>query len=332
MRARTLLLCVATWTALMASPPGHLAAHPLEARQISDPLRNVDSILVENTQEEWVERGKPRPFLDACGWVWGIPSKIILWNRRVNNHHIGVPTEDVLRRYLEANQLEHVKVRINQYAPGKDWQRLRANRTVGWPYRYTFGAVSVCFEALLPGRLFGGDRYNPYTATLHLYSDVPALALHEAAHAKDIARRTWPGTYATFLQLPLLEIWPDAIATGDALAYSQNQNDPDRERESYKILCPAFGANMGPLGMPFYAGGVVAGHIAGWTRARYVTEEEPTEGSLESAESFAELPLAPLPPEDEADSGVMTASAIMIETDDTPSAAPVRHSVWTAKE
>jgi hypothetical protein len=104
------------------------------------------------------------------------------------------------------------------------------------------------------------------------------------------------------------------------------------ERESYTILFPAFGTNMGPLGTPFYAGGVVAGHIAGWTRARYVTEEEPADEAIESAESFAELPPAPLPPEDEADSGVMTASAIMAETDDTPSVAHARHSAWTANE
>ena len=30
--------------------------------------------------EPQIEEGKPRPLIDAAGWVFGIPSKILLWD------------------------------------------------------------------------------------------------------------------------------------------------------------------------------------------------------------------------------------------------------------
>ena len=42
---------------------------------------------------EQIERGQPRPTLDGIGWVFGIPSKIVLWDRRVDNHSLSPETE-----------------------------------------------------------------------------------------------------------------------------------------------------------------------------------------------------------------------------------------------
>ncbi len=127
-----------------------------------------------------VQRGEKRKVIDAVGWVVGIPSKILLWNRRMDNHNISQRTEEVVTEYLAVNALDTTRVRINQYAPGDDWRRLVKNKRVAAPWRYTFGAVATLYETVLPGRLIGGDHYNPYTDTIHLYSDVPAIALHEA--------------------------------------------------------------------------------------------------------------------------------------------------------
>ena len=43
--------------------------------------------------------------------------------------------------------------------------------------RYFVRRSAACPCHLFPGWLFGDDRYNPWTATVHLYSDVPAIAL-----------------------------------------------------------------------------------------------------------------------------------------------------------
>ena len=77
--------------------------------------------------DEQIDRGQPRRLLDGAGWALGIPSKIILWDRRVDNHSISPETEMAIAEYLAANDLTSVKVRLNQYAPGDEWRRLVAN-------------------------------------------------------------------------------------------------------------------------------------------------------------------------------------------------------------
>ncbi|MEY4567049.1 MAG: hypothetical protein RLY14_2019 [Planctomycetota bacterium] len=218
-----------------------------------------------------IERGKERPVLDTVGWVIGIPSKIILWDSRADRHYISPETEQVLAQYIEANGLHHVKFRLNQYAPLRDFKRLHTNKSVGWGWRYTFGVVSVLGETFLPGRLFGGDHYNPYTATAHIYSDIPAIALHEAAHAKDFSRRRYPGCYAAVYLLPIVPLMHESIASRDVIAYLDYLGDPKLKKEGFHVLYPAFGTYVGSAAgsivpayaNPLYIGGVVVGHGVG---------------------------------------------------------------------
>jgi hypothetical protein len=229
-----------------------------------------------------LQRGKPRKVIDAAGWVIGIPDKILLWNRRVDNHRITSRTEDVIGEYLAVNGLDTTRVRLNQYAPGDDWRRLVRNKKVAAPWRYTFGTVATLFETVLPGRIVGGDHYNPYTDTIHLYSDVPAIALHEAGHAKDFARRKYKGTYAAVYLLPVVPLVHESIATGDALAYAQLYNSPAELKEAYNVLYPAYGTYVGSaLGSaapryasPLYYGTVVGGHIWGRSLSRRIPDEQ----------------------------------------------------------
>ena len=218
---------------------------------------------------EPVEIGKPQPIIDSIGWVLGIPDKILLWDRRVSQHRISEPTLLTAADYIEQNNLPHVKVRANQYAPLDDLKRLPKNKTVGWPYRYTFGVLSVAGEAIIPGRLLGGDHFNPYTQTVHLYSDVPAIALHELGHAKDFTRRKWQGTYA--LAYSVVPLWHETNASQDAMAYLEQRNDVEGIAEANRTLYPAYGTYVGgaigdfvpDYALPIYVGAVVAGHING---------------------------------------------------------------------
>jgi hypothetical protein len=248
-----------------------------------------------------IERGKPRPVIDSVGWVFGIPSKILLWNRRIENHRISSETEATLRDYLASNQLGHIKVRLNQYRPWDDWRRLTVNRDVAWPWRYSLGVFSVLGETLIPGRVFGGDHFNPYTNTVHLYSDVPAIALHEAAHAKDFARRTYPGTYAALYGLPVVPLYHESVASSDVLAYLETREDPDLHREAYHVLYPAYGTYLGsamgfgypPATAPLYYAGVMGGHLAGRLQSRTISDlprsaESPSDpGASSNSDSFS---------------------------------------------
>lgn len=216
-----------------------------------------------------IERGQPNVVLDSVGWVWGIPDKIILWDRRIENHRIGSSTEAAIADYLAKNELSSVKVRLNQYHPGDDWRRLAANDSVGAGWRYTLGTLSVLGETILPGRVFGGDHFNPFTNTIHVYSDVPAVAVHEAGHSKDFAQREWKGTYAAVYLLPGVPLYHEAKATNDALGYLLTESDEQTQRDAYEILYPAYGTYVGgALGNVFtgysaYVVSVLGGHAFG---------------------------------------------------------------------
>ena len=228
-----------------------------------------------------MERGRPHKAIDTFGWVWGIPSKILLWDRRVENHRIDAHTESQLATYLRENELSTVKVRLNQYHPRDDWHRLVANKSVGAGWRYTVGVVSVAVEAIIPGRLFGGDHYNPYTDTIHLYSGSPAIALHEAGHAKDFARRKWKGTYAAARILPIVPLIQEAIATSDTLGYLEATQSVSAQQEAYEILYPAYGTyvgaeikTLGPFGVIL---GAIGGHAVGQWKSWQLEEEREEE-------------------------------------------------------
>ena len=236
--------------------------------------------------EEQVEVGRPSKALDTAGWIWGIPSKIILWNSKVDNHDISDHTVDVIREYLATNGLSRVKVRVNQYRPGGEWSRLFKNRHTNPVWRYTLGVLSVTFYTALPGRFFGGDNYNPFSNTINVYSDLPAVALHEGGHAKDFAERTRKGTYAALAMLPFVGLYHEAVASNDAFSYMRTEKDADLEKDGYKILYPAYGTHVGgsignwlsyPYNYIVNVAGAIPGHIVG--RYKSATLDVPREGA-----------------------------------------------------
>jgi hypothetical protein len=234
--------------------------------------------------EAQIERGEPNALLDGLGhYLFSLPTKLILWNWRVDNHDISPETEAKLREYLAANDLRNVKVRLNQYDPGGEWQRLVHNQAVGAGWRYTFGLLSVAFYTIFPGRLWGGDHYNPFTNTINLYSNLEPIACHEAAHAKDFAPRRDKGCYAALRILPLFVLPQEAIATGDAIGYHRDKGRAAAEKADYKILYPAFCTYVAGEGLRWvrvdwwvqYAVQLVAvipGHIVGRIKAAGVRE------------------------------------------------------------
>jgi len=254
--------------------------HPLAPQPIKHSGYRVAPELIMDAGPV-IERGKPRPIIDGIGWVVGVPGRLLLWDPRIDNHQISKKTESVVAQYIAENDLHHIKVRLNQYAPIEDWHRLRKNKTVGWPARYTLGVLSVAGEAILPGRIFGGDHFNPFTSTVHLYSDVPAIGLHEAAHAKDFSRRDYPGTYALVYLLPIVPLWHEKIATGDVVDYVQKTDDEHLIRETYRVLYPAYGTYVGgaagwvlpDYADPLYFGAVLVGHAAAHHHSYQVPEQ-----------------------------------------------------------
>jgi len=239
-----------------------------------------------------IDRGRPLPLLDGAGhYVVSLPTKLMLLDWQVDNHRFSPETEEVLTGYLADNHLSEVKVRVNQYAPGGEWLRLFRNREMPGFFKYTAGIVATAYYTILPGRFFagllGGDEYNPFTNTINLYSDDPAIALHEAAHAKDFAEKSrgFRGWYAVMGILPLVPLWHEAKATGDAIGYTIEKQKPEEQKDSYKVLYPAYSTYIAGEGLRWvpldpllaYAAELavtVPGHITGRIKAALVADAE----------------------------------------------------------
>ena len=221
-----------------------------------------------------IERGASVPPVDFLGNVFAVPLKLLLWNRKVALHSISPATEAELVEYLDARDVpafEDTKYQLNEYRPGQDLSRLVHNRHVAWPYRLLFGLpTTLVFDVLLPGRLFPwGDYYNPFTNTAHLYSDHPAVILHEAGHAYDFANRRWKGTYAAARIIPGVDLYQEYKASKEAFRYLQERRELDKELDAYKVLYPAYGTYVGaylfpPIGTVV---GAVLGHLSGRSTA-----------------------------------------------------------------
>jgi hypothetical protein len=213
--------------------------------------------------------GKPHKVVDAVGWVFGIPKKLIVWDRRAVNHRVSAETEEDLSRYMDANGLVSTKVRINEYDPIGEWQRLGANKEVGAGWRYTFGALGTLGYTLFPGRLFGTDGYNPYTDSIYVYSDIPCLAEEQASYAKLVRERRYPGSYVAVTSLPFVQLWPAKQSKTEVLDYTLASGTPEQQREATRVLYAEFGAEVGGqasvlfgAGLPLTFAGAGMGHVA----------------------------------------------------------------------
>jgi hypothetical protein len=281
------MLAVALVFSGCATTPYRFAAQP--ESELTLPLR---------PDEPQIERGKPNAWIDGFGhYFFSLPTKLLLLNWKVDNHHVPPEVEQALQTYLHANGLCQTKVRLNQYAPGAEWRRLFHNQEMPAGWRYSLGLISVAIYTIFPERLFagfpfigGGDNYNPYTNTLSIYSGSRPIVLHEGGHAKDIGRkenRHWQGAYAGLRAVPLLglgfALWQEGVASSEALSWDLATAGSRESKSAYRTLYPAYGTYLGGVGQSvgvFFTDGwilyavqygmVVVGHVAGQTRALFV--------------------------------------------------------------
>lgn len=253
-----------------------------------------------------IQRGMECLPVDALGNFLALPMKLLLWDWRFDDHAISSATEDALVTYLAARQepvLNEAVFRLNQYRPGQDLARLCRNHYVAWPYRLLLGLPATLIgDVLLPGRLFPwGDYYNPWNNTVHLYSNHPAIALHEAGHVHDLSPRRWRGTYSACRLIPFVDLYQEYRASDEAITYLERETaDRNDERAAYKILYPAYGTYVGsyffaPIGT---IAGALLGHLSGRDKASESLQAERRASpaaapATEAADSGRGSPVAP---------------------------------------
>lgn len=246
-----------------------------------------------------ITRGEPLPLIDGLGNLLGLPSKILLWSWKVNDHAISEQTEQVLAEYLDSAQGKppflDTRFRLNQYSPLDDLHRLITNHHLSWPFRLLLGLpTTLVSEVLLPGRLLGGDHYNPFTNTVHIYSDDPAITLHEAGHANDFSAQRYPGVYAALRLVPFVDLYQEYVATDKAIGHFMAVQDREAELHSYKILYPAYGTYVGAYIAPYgNIGGALIGHVWGrgkaYSRAQYYKAMDKTNAAREAKRRAAAM-------------------------------------------
>ncbi|PHS00484.1 MAG: hypothetical protein COA78_23830 [Blastopirellula sp.] len=258
------------------------------------PARYVNELPTAETQgpANFVQ-GQPNLLIDSVGWVIGIPRKVLLWDRRVDNHQVTVHTQNRLHKYAAINELDDVKFRINQYDPIGEFHRLRQNKNVSAGWRYTLGSLHLIRYTVLPGRIWGGDEYNPYSNTVSVYSDIPEIGMVEAAYAKDVKSRELPGTYAAVQGLPGVSLWHATLATNDVLYYHSEYETAAEQEAAKSILAPYYGMKVGGAIGSFIpgpnidpllvAGGTVTGHILEKTNHSWVYKTETKYASPDSS-------------------------------------------------
>ena len=265
----------------------------------SEELTEPDGFTVD------IEHGTPKPIIDTVGWVIGIPNKILLWDSRVDNHDVSQETVEETVDFLVQNQVDGVKIRVNQYDPFGEWNRLMQNDRIGLGWRATVGSVYTLGYSVIPGRLFGRDWYNPYTDSVHVYSDIPSLAMEQAAQAKDVHERSHPGFYSAMRLVPLAGIVHEARSKQSVFNHVDEYGTLDERIEARKVLHPQMGTEVAGQAAIFIPQGeaiiqltgAAVGHLVGNYQANQITaydellrESEPNS----SATKNTEISLPPL--------------------------------------
>lgn len=228
-----------------------------------------------------IRHGQSRPMIDGIGWVIGVPSKLILLDPRADNHDVSAATVSEATDFLTAKEVDGVMVRVNQYDPVGEWRRLAENDRIGLPWRATFGALYTLGYSVVPGRLIGGDWYNPFTDTIHVYSDVPAIAMDQAAQAYDSHQKSHPGLYSAVRWLPLVGLVHEARSKEVVFEHLEETGTIEEQAEARRILQPQLGREVGGQAALFLPhadavlslGGAAVGHVVGRYQASQITHD-----------------------------------------------------------
>jgi hypothetical protein len=230
--------------------------------------------ILENRKVEKsnVVRGNPIEVVDLLGNVLSLPEKLLLLCMKIDNHMISEGTERMVHEFISHHNLKDIKIRLNQYAPHDEFLRLFKNSNIHILIRLTIGLLTCIGYLLNPGRIFGGDFYNPFSNSVNIFSDHVAIALHELGHALDFRNRKYPGLYALMRLLPFVALYQEYIASKYAIQFLRKNRYYREERAAYKILYPAYSTYVfgalyelipSPIIVLFYLPFIALGHLLG---------------------------------------------------------------------
>ena len=199
-----------------------------------------------------------RPVSRTLGRVGSlIGNTLIFWKPGTSFRDAKIKTvkQEVNAVMKQHKNLPDLKVRVNAVDTVDDLKRLWRNKRL-WPTTKLIGTPSV-LVGNASSSLLRSDHYNPLTDTPTIYSDLPAVAAHEAGHHTSFGKSKWPYVRAVVAKIPGISLYEEARASSAALkSVSKKQGDKYK-----KTLYPAFGSYAG---MAIFANpilGAAAGHV-----------------------------------------------------------------------
>lgn len=206
-----------------------------------NPFLSLDTSCNSSKKKEdiHVEIGSSQPVIDRVRNILSIPDKLLLGSYAVKSGALSEENLQLVKKYLHKHHLHDVYVSVNQYKPFAVWHRVFTNPKTSFLAKVLFGTPSSLLETLAVTKLTGilGDHYNPLSNTLYLFSNHPALALHECGHAKDANSRKNPILYQALNYFPVFSLYQEYLASAYAIEYLKKKK---LDSQAYRLLVPSF--------------------------------------------------------------------------------------------
>ncbi|MBI2112066.1 hypothetical protein HYT52_00835 [Candidatus Woesearchaeota archaeon] len=242
-----------------------------------------------------IEYGLDDPLSRAVSFVMNIPAQVLLLSPRVG----ALPREETqqhIRDFITQEGLENIYVRAGHVNITEDLHRLFSDERVqdiSLLGRVFLGIPTTIFGGLT-AKLTRADHYNPFTRTVHVYSDHPGIARHELGHAKDFQRSIVPSIYALSNSLIPIMLYQEMRAS-----YYAYKSLPEGQKGKAAILIPAFstyiaaaavGAVTTPIGLAILGvGHILRGAYAGVCAiSNYITGTSSDYASAQTAHLASE--------------------------------------------
>lgn len=184
----------------------------------------------------WDADVTPHPKLDRFERLVESPIQLVRRDHEPLETDVSVNTKEIISRYLAEHGAEELQVAFNEYSPAKRWRRLQNNREVHATWRYTVGVALLVQAAVIPGRVFDRNSYDPYTNTIYVNADRPFEILTLMEMASQSQRSSSRELSAVGMTLPVVETVPRVVAGRRVLLFAQEHDEWDLECAGHKDL------------------------------------------------------------------------------------------------
>jgi hypothetical protein len=181
-----------------------------------------------------IEYALDDPVSRAVSFVGNLPYKFLLLSKDVGNYP-REKTQEYIKNYVKEKGLVNTTVRVGHSRVLKDTARLFTDeklKDVSLIGRILWGLPTTLIGGFL-SKLRRADYYNPFTKTAVIYSDVPAIAIHELGHASDYQQQRFPTLYSLFRNSYFGALYQELKASRTSHEYLKGKE------KTYRYLTPA---------------------------------------------------------------------------------------------